>query len=201
MAVAAAGRTVTMDDASVTASLKIGAVSGVVAALVMAMYAMLAGATYLGSGFFTPLYHIASAFIEPKPMMTSMERAMSDQSSFYFTLGPAIIGMMVHLATGALFGMIFALLARSLRIGGAAAVLAGAAFGLLVMLFSSFVGLPIAASLFGGGDPISDMARVVGWPTFTIEHLVFGGITGLSWVLATRPSRETSVRASSAQHA
>ncbi len=166
-------------------SLGIGLLWGVVAAVAMAMYAMVAAATYQGTGFFTPMYHIASVFIDPKPMMTSMERAAQDRL-FYFELGPALLGMMMHLATGAFYGLIFALIARGLRLSGAGAVLAGAAYGVVVLLFSSFVGLPIAASLFGGGEPISDMPTMVGWSTFTIEHLIFGVVVGVGYALAVR---------------
>ncbi|MGH2789312.1 MAG: hypothetical protein ACRDJV_15665 [Actinomycetota bacterium] len=181
MAVATADKDFAAGRVDVGNALKVGAVGGVVAAIVMAMYAMIAGATYIGSGFFTPLYHIASAFIDPKPMMTSMQHAMEGQN-FYFTFGPAVLGMAVHLATGLVYGVVFALAARALRLSGGAAVVAGAVFGPLVLAFSSFAGLPVAASLFGGGDPISDMPKMVGWGTFTIEHVMFGLVVGLWWL-------------------
>jgi hypothetical protein len=47
------------------------------------------------------------------------------------------------------------------------------------MIVDSFVVLPIAASLFGGGTPISDMPQMVGWATFTIEHAIYGFVVGL----------------------
>jgi len=43
----------------------------------MAMFAMVAAAGYRGSGFFTPLDHIALVSLAPSPMMTSMQHAMS----------------------------------------------------------------------------------------------------------------------------
>jgi hypothetical protein len=43
----------------------VGAVGGALGAIVMAMYAMIAAATYQHTGFFTPLYHIASPIIQP----------------------------------------------------------------------------------------------------------------------------------------
>ncbi len=153
------------------------------------MFAMVAGATYLGAGFFTPLYHIASSVIEPKGMMTSMQNAMEGQTNFYFAFGPAAVGLTVHLMTGAIYGVVFALIARALRLSGAAAIVAGATFGLGVLLFSSFVGLPAAAALFDGGDPIADMPNVVGWTTFTIEHVMYGIVLGAGWFLFTRNSR------------
>lgn len=189
MAVATADRRVGQEDTGVARAAGLGALWGVVAAIVMAMYAMIAGATYLGTGFFTPMYHIASAVIEPNAMMASMESAMSGQTNFYFALGPAVVGMMVHLMTGALYGVIFALIARGLKLAGAAAVVAGIVYGIAVLLFSSFVGLPIAAAVLGGGDPISSMPQMVGWTTFTIEHVMFGMVLGLAWLAARRSGR------------
>ncbi|MBA3430906.1 MAG: hypothetical protein H0U16_05435 [Actinobacteria bacterium] len=193
MAVAAADRRFVSEGANVGSVVRTGALWGIIAAAVMAMYAMLAGATYLGSGFFTPLYHIASSVIEPMAMMTSMQSAMEGQGDFYFAMGPAAVGMMIHLATGAVYGILFALLARALRLSGAVALGAGMIFGVGVLLFSSFVGLPIAAALFDGGDPIADMPKMVGWTTFTIEHVMFGAVLGLGWLIVTRrPTQQRS---------
>jgi hypothetical protein len=173
------------DAPSVGNSLRAGALWGLIAAIVMAMYAMVAAATYQGTGFFTPLYHIASTFIDPKPMMASMENAGQDHL-FYFEFGPALVGMMVHLIVGAAYGAIFALIARPLRLRGSGAVVGGAVYGILAMAASSLVGLPIAASLFGGGEPISAMPSMVGWSTFTVEHLIFGAIVGIGYSVASR---------------
>ncbi len=189
MAVATADRRLVGEQTDVGAAVRTGAVWGIIAAAVMAMLAMIAGATYLGSGFFTPLYHIASSVIEPTAMMTSMEKAMAGETNFYFAFAPAAVGMMVHFMTGAIYGILFALIARSLRLSGGAAIAAGAAFGVGVLLLSSFVGLPVAAAVFGGGDPIADMPKMVGWTTFTIEHVMYGIVLGAGWLLFTRRSQ------------
>lgn len=186
MAVAAADRQLVAERTDVGAAIRTGVLWGIIAAAVMAMYAMVAGLTYLNSGFFTPLYHIASSVIEPTAMMTSMQNAMEGQSNFHFTFGPAAVGMMIHFATGAIYGVVFALLARVLRLSGGTAVIAGMVYGAVVLLFSSFVGLPVAAALFDGGDPIADMPKMVGWTTFTIEHVMYGAILGVGWMLAKR---------------
>lgn len=193
MAVAASERRISVEGADLSHAIKVGAAAGVIGAIVMAMFAMIAGATYLGSGFFTPMYHIASTFITPKPMMTSMQHAMEGQN-FYFTFGPALLGMMVHLMTGLIYGIVFALIARALKLSGVAAAIAGAVYGLVVLAFSSFVGLPIAASLFGGGDPISDMPQMVGWTTFIIEHVMFGAAVGLWWVARNRRDQDVATQ-------
>ncbi len=64
-----------------------GLVAGTAASAVMVTYAMVAAATYQDTGFFTPLYHIASTFIAPSAMEASMQQAMGGDS-FYFDLGP-----------------------------------------------------------------------------------------------------------------
>jgi hypothetical protein len=158
-----------------------GLIAGLIAAVFMAIYAMVAGATYLGSGFFTPMYHIASALIEPTAMETSMEQAM-EGGLFYFAPGPAGLGLLIHMAVGAIFGGIFGLILWTLRLRGGIAVASGVLYGLLVLAAMSFVGLPIVADVFGGGEPIEQMPAMVGWPTFTIEHALFGLVLGL-WPL------------------
>ena len=158
-----------------------GAVVGAVAAVAMAMYAMIAAATYQGTGFFTPLYHIASVFIEPKTMMTSMQHGMAD-STFYFVLGPAVLGAVIHMMVGAMYGAMFGIVLTFVRSSGPALVAVGAVFGAMVFVVSSWVGLPIAAAIFNSGDQITDMAKMVGYGTFLVEHVMFGLALGLLYL-------------------
>ena len=72
------------------------------------------------------MYHIASTFIGPSTMETSMEQAM-DGGLFYFRGGPAALGLATHMAVGAVFGGIFGVLARALRLRGGIAVAWGIA--------------------------------------------------------------------------
>jgi uncharacterized membrane protein YagU involved in acid resistance len=152
----------------------VGAVGGALGAIVMAMYAMIAAATYQHTGFFTPLYHIASPIIGTDTMMRSM-------GSTYFTAGPALLGLVVHMMVGIVFGVIFALGASRLGVRGAAAVGGGVVYGIVVMLFMAYVGLPITAAVLRGGDRVSDMASLVGWGTFTAEHAIYGLVLGAAW--------------------
>ena len=154
-----------------------GALAGVGASLVMAMYAMIAAWTYQHTGFFTPLYHIAATFVAPDTMMQSMQAAMAG-NAFTFAVGPAVLGAMIHMMVGAMYGAVFAVGARVVRWHGAALLGAAIAWGLIVFAMSSWIGLPIAAALFGGGDPIRNMASMVGYPTFILEHLLFGATLG-----------------------
>lgn len=162
-----------------------GALAGVAASMVMAIYAMIAAATYQQTGFFTPLYHIAATFISPDTMMTSMMRA-GEGSTFYFSLGPAVLGALIHMMVGAMYGAIFGIGARLAKLHGLTLVTAAVVWGLAVFAISTWIGLPIAAALFGGGDPIDTMASMVGYPTFLVEHLLYGGALGM--MLAARPS-------------
>ena len=67
----------------------------------------------------------------------------------------------------------------------------GMVYGLIVMAVAAMIGLPLAANVFGGGDMVSDMPSMVGWATFTVEHLMFGAILGLLAWRAT-PSGTTA---------
>lgn len=165
-------------------SLIVGAGAGVVASLAMAMFAMLAGATFQHSGFFTPLHHIASTFIAPDAMMKSMRAAMAGHM-FTFIPGPALIGAVVHMMVGAGYGAVFGLISGRTRLHGLALVGAAMAWGLAVFAASTWAVLPAAAALFGGGDPVRDMAAMVGHGPFVVEHLIYGAALGL--LLLTKP--------------
>lgn len=162
-------------------ALLVGAVAGVVASLVMALYAMLA-AYAKDTGFFTPLYHIASLLADDANMMRSMSAAQADGDSFTFLFGPAVLGALIHMTTGAAYGAVFGLLASRLPLslhGLAGLAGVGAVYGFVVFAVSAFVGLPLAAAVFGAGDPIADMAQMAGWGTFIVEHVLFGLVLGI----------------------
>jgi hypothetical protein len=160
---------------------RVGALLGVVAAVVMGMFAMIASATYQDTGFFTPLHHIASSLIEPTAMMRSMEAGLAGDT-FAISAGPALLGLTLHLATGAFWGAIFGLIVSTGWLRGVTGLVAGIVYGLAVMLVMAFIALPVIAAAFGGGEPISDMPRLVGWGTFAIEHAMYGAVLGL-WPL------------------
>jgi len=163
---------------------RVGALLGVVAAVVMGVFAMIASATYHDTGFFTPLHHIASALIEPTAMMRSMEAGMAGDT-FAISVGPALLGLALHLATGAFWGAIFGLIVSTGWLRGVTGLVAGIVYGLAVMVVMAFLALPVIAAVFGGGEPISDMPRLAGWGTFAIEHAIYGAGLGL-WPLLKR---------------
>ena len=109
--------------------------------------------------------------------------------TFTFAFGPAVLGAIIHMMVGAMYGVIFAVGVHYLKWRGALLVFAGMVWGLVVFALSTWIGLPLAAALFGGGDPIRDMASMVGYPTFLVEHLLFGATLGLLLLGATRNRR------------
>lgn len=44
---------------------------------------------------------------------------------------------------------------------------------------SASIALPFAAAIFGSGDQITHMAKIAGWGTFFIEHLIYGLTLGV----------------------
>ncbi len=147
-----------------------GAIAGMISGAMMAMFTMLATATYLHLGFFTPLYIIASPLTGRQVMMTAMHGG-----AFYFVLGPAVLGLVVHMLWSALWGIIFGLLVYGLHLRGVIAVIGGMVYGVLVMLVMSFIVAPIV------GAP--NFFQLLGWPTWTIGHVLFGMVVGLWPVL------------------
>jgi hypothetical protein len=157
-----------------------------VASLVMAMYAMIAAATYQGVGFFTPLYHIGSLVISPDHMMMSMQQADAG-NAFAFYAGPAVVGAAIHMMTGAAFGVMFAAIVLFTHLRGVATVIVGAFWGIVVYLSSAFVFLALAATIFGSGDQIKNMSSLVGQGTFLVEHVIYGAALGaITWLAARR---------------
>jgi uncharacterized membrane protein YagU involved in acid resistance len=149
--------------------LGVGAVAGIIAGVMMAMYAMIASATFLHEGFFTPLYGIASPLVGMHDVMLSMQHGM------FVDAGPMLLGLMVHMLWSAVYGIIFGLIARALHLSGILAVSGGLVYGLVILLLMSFIVLPVV----GAGL----LPAMVGWPSFTVQHLIFGMVLGLWPVL------------------
>lgn len=180
-----AGRSATRPVAT---SIGVGALTGLAASVVMAGYAMIASATYQHHGFFTPLYHIASLFVAPTDLMSSMAHAMTGDT-YYVSSGTALLGAALHMMTGAMYGAAFGAIVAMLRFNRGLLPLAGALWGALVFVISTYVGLPLAAAIFNSGDQITHMARMVGYGTFLLEHVLFGLALGLLLTIRRTASR------------
>jgi hypothetical protein len=168
---------------AVERAIELGMMAGMAAAVPMGIFALIASATWQHTGFFTPVYRIAS-MLDPSSLAVSLEEA-SFGSTFYFDPQPFFSGGTVHLALGGFFGVIFALLWHRLRWRGRAALVAGIVYGLAVMALMSLVVLPLAAGLVGAGGEVADTASIPGWPTFTVAHLLYG--LGLGTWATLRP--------------
>jgi hypothetical protein len=156
-----------------------GVFAGLVASVVMAVFAMVASATYQGRGLFTPLYH-AAFIIDGQTLGMAIAKAGAGEP-FYFFRETFIFGMIVQVMVGGALGAMFAVAAKGLRLHGTRALLGGLVYGLLAMVVMSLLVLPWAANLFGAGEPISRMGAEVGWPTFAAQFAIFGLALG-SWV-------------------
>ncbi|MBW8172230.1 hypothetical protein K0651_04100 [Ornithinimicrobium sp. Arc0846-15] len=154
-----------------------GAGAGVIASLAMAMFAMVASFAK-GTGFFTPLYHIASALAPGDAMMSSMMSAEAGES-FTIVVGTGLVGAAIHMMTGAMYGAVFGVLASMLNLKTSLLAVAGVVYGGLVFALSAFVALPIVGGVLGAGDPISNMAEMAGFGVFAGEHLLFGLVLGI----------------------
>src|SRR5438045_7759878 len=91
--------------------LLLGATVGMVGGILMVLFTMLATATYLQMGFFTPLYAIAAPLIGRQTLVNSLTNGV-----FYFAPGPALLGLLVHLLWAAFWGMLFGLIAGGLHL-------------------------------------------------------------------------------------
>src|SRR5207248_5569190 len=131
----------TRDTSQSIQFLLLGALAGVIGGVLMALFTMLATATYLQVGFFTPLYAIAAPLIGRQTLLTSLTDGV-----FYFAPGAALLGLLVHLLWSAFWGMIFGLIARGLHLTGGVAIISGLVYGLLVMLVMLFIVVPIVGA-------------------------------------------------------
>jgi hypothetical protein len=143
--------------------LLLGATVGMIGGILMALFTMLATATYLQMGFFTPLYAIAAPLIGQQPLIASLK-----QGGFYFALGPALLGLAVHLLWAALWGLIFGLLAHGLHLTGGVSIIGGLVYGVLVMLVMILIVVPIV------GAP--NLLQLLGSYLFTIANALFYGL-------------------------
>jgi len=163
-----------------------GILAGMVAAVPMGLFSLIAAATYQHRGFFTPMYHIASLLGDDTAARSLQAAASGDV--FFFVPEPAIFGVAMHLVVGGFFGAIFALVARVLlsrvepsqALPSRASIIAvGVVYALLVMLLMSFVLVPAADAVLSGEERVSSFASVAGWGTFTIQHVIYGLVLGV----------------------
>ncbi|GAC1382529.1 MAG: hypothetical protein NVSMB48_13340 [Marmoricola sp.] len=91
---------------------------------------------------------------------------------------------MIHMMTGAMYGAVFGVIVSRLALNGGMLAGIGMVYGFVVFLLSAYIALPVAAAIFNSGDAITHMARVAGWSTFLVEHLMFGIALGAIFAVA-----------------
>lgn len=129
----------------------------------MGIYAMAVSA-WMGQGFFTPLYGIAS------PLIGGQGDGNLHDAGCVLQRRACHPGSDRHLLWGGLYGAIFGMLWSRVGGSGAPAIAAGVVYGLVVMALMSLVVLPLVGA---GGMP-----AMIGY-SFGIEHVLFGLVLGL----------------------
>lgn len=122
-----------------------GVIGGVVAGLVYSAYALTINVMQNGvETFFFPLRQIGAV---------ALGREALDPS--YNLFAAVAAGLAVHVALSAVYGLVFAALARSRDIqSGSALVVWGALYGLAIYLLNLFVVFPAAFPWFLENDPL-----------------------------------------------
>ena len=135
--------------------LRPGAMAGLIAGIVMAMWAMIVAAV-VGAGLLAPPQMIAEPFFGPFQMGT-------------FNAAAFIVGLIVHMMFSIVFGIIFARIWQGIAQGGMVALLGGMIYGVLIWVVMSYVVGPIV------GSHIAQEIPVWAW---LVAHLMFGVILG-----------------------
>jgi len=138
-----------------------GALAGIAAGIVFAVFEMAASAAMTGAEAATmPLRMIGAIALGPEAL----------EPSFSLTTA-ALAGVAVHLVLAAIYGGVFAALAGGLR-SGAGIVGLGAAYGLALWLLNFYVIAPAAFPWFADADPMIQF----------VAHTIFFG-AALGFVL------------------
>jgi hypothetical protein len=90
-----------------------------------------------------------------------------------FAAGPVIVGTLLHLIVAALFGTLFGIVTRRvlhLTSDFGTPLMAGLIYGMLIWLVGYFIVLPLINPLLRNGTYA---------PSFIVQHLVYGAVTGL----------------------
>jgi hypothetical protein len=154
---------VVWNDRFSAATIAAGAIAGMIGGILMAAFAMMyAGLT--GMGFLAPLLMIGATFYGPQALVGGA--------------GVMLYGLILHMMTSAVWGVIFAVLLPR-GISAATATGWGVLFGLVVAVVMYFGVVPWANPTMYSRVPM-----MIG--AFVVEHLLFGAGLGLTPVLEHR---------------
>jgi hypothetical protein len=128
-----------------------GAIAGIIGGVFMAMWAMLASAA-AGMGLFAPFYFIGATFLGPEALVSGP--------------GIALYGYALHLLVSVAFGVLFSAMVRR-ETPNSAAMLSGIAYGMGVLLFMTFIVVPLTNQVLRDRIPLHA-------GSFVIEHVLYG---------------------------
>ena len=146
------------------------ALAGVIGAVAFGLYVMIAAAMAAG----------ANAFWQPMNLIGATVPAFSPPA-VGFEAGPSLTGMAIHLAMGAVWGLIYGAIAaaafpRALHKMGAS-TLAGLGLGLTAYVITGLILGPLVNPSLALAEPIN----------YFIGHMVFGFVT--AWALTAMTNR------------
>lgn len=133
-----------------------GAIAGLIAGMVMAMWAMIVTAV-TGAGLLAPPQMIAEPFFGP------FHPGAVHLAAF-------VVGLMIHMMFSIVFGIIFGLIWQKIALGGFVALLGGMIYGLVLWALMGYVVGPIVGS---------HIAQEMPSGAWIAAHLMFGGVLGL----------------------
>lgn len=139
-------------------ALRQGAIAGIIAGIVFAVYEMVVSAAMAGAGaFFMPLRMIGAIALGPAALEAS-----------YPLLAAGLAGVIVHMLLSVIYGAVFAVVAGGLRKMGVLVALA-MAFGFALWVVNFYLIAPMAFPWFTETNPL---VQFIGHTFF------FGGVLG-----------------------
>lgn len=133
-----------------------GAIVGLIAGMVMAMWAMIVAAM-MGAGLLASPQMIAEPLFGPFHMCT-------------FNPGAFVVGLMIHMMFSLVFGIVFAAIWQGINQGGIVPIIGGMVYGVMIWLVMSYVVAPVV------GSHIAQEMPTWAW---LVAHLMFGVVLGL----------------------
>lgn len=130
-----------------------GAISGIIAGLVMAVVLMI-HSQFIGNGFFTPVLAIAGTFF--------------GVSALAGGFGTVLTGLILHVIVSAVLGIIFAMIVNPETSSGYA-FFGGLVFGIAVWAVMTYLVLPWA-------NPVMRSEVLMHPGMWAFCHLVYGGV-------------------------
>lgn len=137
-----------------------GAIAGLIAGMVFAMWAMVVGALTPGSNLFAAPQGIAQSIGIGSP-------GHSIQAL------PLIVGLMGHMMNSVIFGLIFFFIVSRLGLTGVTSVIAGMAFG--AMVYAGMYWVVLRGLLAGSSGSFISANPEWSW---VMGHLMFGVVLG-----------------------